>query len=188
VLLDYNAILRAPGKPPSKAAKSAEFLKSQANPSLAIHDGRSNPGSNFSTIAPPIQIFHPIFHEFTQFVNDPLVQPTVEDLDNVHQLMQTLSSIYKKEDAYREKVRRDIARILDTTILEMANPDNTRPDGFIMAELGNTPIPCALFELKREAGEGGCDPTSQASFSMKRAWIHEAVGYNRIHLDPVFDF
>jgi hypothetical protein len=144
--------------------------------------------SNFSPTAPPIHIFHPIFHDFAQSVNDPLVQPTVEDLVNVHRLMQTLSDIHKKEDLSLVKAREDICRILDFTVLEMANPDNTGPDGLINMKVNRVPTPCALFELEREAGEGGRDPTSQASLSMKRAWIHEEVGCNRIHLDPAFDF
>ena len=137
-----------------------------------------------STIAPPIQIFHPIFNDFTEFVKHPCAQPTVEDLDNVYQLMKTLSNIHWKEDTYREKVREGISRILGTPILEVSNPDNTRPDSIIMGELDDISFPCAFFELKREAGEGGCDPTSQASLSMKRGWINKLVGYNRITLIP----
>jgi len=121
-------------------------------------------------------------------MNDLRIQPTLEDLDNVYQLMQTVSGIYRTEDVYHLKVREGMGRILGTAILEVANHDNIRPDGIISLELGNIPIPCAFFELKQEAREGGCDPTSQASLSLRRCWIHKLVGYNRIHLDPAFDF
>jgi hypothetical protein len=183
VLLGYQKTLRDLGKSPSVGAKSAEYYETQGNVSLVIHDGRR--GRN-PTIVPPIQIYHPMFDEFTHLVNNPDVQPTVEDLDNVYEL--TLSRINRQEDDIRGKTREDIGHILGTPILEVQNPDGTRPDGVIMVELGKTSIPYAFLELKREIGEGGCDPTSQASLSMRRSWIHDEVGYNRIHLDPAFDF
>ncbi|KAI9431857.1 hypothetical protein H4582DRAFT_2198395, partial [Lactarius indigo] len=31
------------------------------------------------------------------------------------------------------------------------------------------------LEVKREIGEGGCDPTTQVGLSMRRSWIHESV-------------
>jgi hypothetical protein len=193
VLLGYKNTLAALGKAPSQAAKSSEYSKSQGDPCLAIHDGRrgENP-SMVSTIGPPIQIFHPIFHDFTEIIDNPRIQPTIEDLDNVYQLMQTVSKIYMKEDAYCLKVCEGLGRILGKPILEVANDDKSRPDGVITmvikTEAGEISIPCAFFELKREAGEGGCDPTSQVSLSMRHCWIHKFVGYNRIHLDPAFDF
>ena len=190
-MLGYKDTLAARGKAPSRAAKSTEYSKSQGDPSKVIHDGRSgedSKDSKYSTIAPPIRIFHSIFDEFTQSLNDPCIQPTVDDLEDVHVLMRILSVIYKHEDKNRGEVHKRMGKILGTAISEMQNPDNTRPDGLITVELDNIHIPCALFELKREAGEGGCDPTTQASFSMRRAWIHSVVGYNRIHLDPAFDF
>lgn len=119
----------------------------------------------------------------THFLNNPDVQPTVEDLVKVYQLMHTLSSIYTQEDDYSGKVREGVGHILGTTILE-----DTRSDGVIMVKVGDTCTPYAFLELEREIGESGCDPTSQASLSMRRSWIHDRVGYNPIHLDPAFDF
>jgi hypothetical protein len=135
--------------------------------------------------SPPIQIFHSIFDDFTHFLNDPDVQPTRGDLIKVYQLMQTLSSIHMQEDYYGEIVREGIGHILDTAISEEQNPDSTRPDGVIMVELGNTCIPYSFLEPTQE---GIYDPTSQASLSMRRSWIHNSVGYNHIHLDLMFDF
>jgi hypothetical protein len=185
VLLGFEKVLGTRGKSPSKGAKSDEYYKIQGDASLVIYDGRR--GRN-PTIAPPIQIYHPIFDEFTGLVNNPDVQPTVEDLDNVYELMHTLSCINRQEDDIRRKAHENIGHILGTPILEVQNPDNTRPDGVIMVELGKTSIPYVFLELKREIGEGGCDPTSQASLSMKCSWVHKEVGYNRIYFDPAFDF
>lgn len=121
-------------------------------------------------------------------MDNPDVQLTVEDLLEVYQLMLTLSCIYTQKDDYSGMVCESIGNILGTTILEVQNPDNTRPDGIIIVDVGNTCTPYMFMELKREAGEGGCDPTSQASLSMRHSWNHDLVGYNHIHLDPAFDF
>ncbi|TDL19319.1 hypothetical protein BD410DRAFT_727414 [Rickenella mellea] len=40
-----------------------------------------------------------------------------------------------------------------------------------MISVNDTRIPLVIIELKKELGEGGCDPTTQAGLSMKRYWI-----------------
>ncbi|KAI0257032.1 hypothetical protein BJV78DRAFT_1159738 [Lactifluus subvellereus] len=87
--------------------------------------------------------------------------------------MYFLSEI-RPEDSYGDGVRRRLSRILGAPVRGDENPDGTRPDGVITATSSdNTPIPYMFMELKREFGEGGCDPTSQVSLSMRRSWIHE---------------
>jgi hypothetical protein len=111
---------------------------------LGYKNTLANLGKSSSKAAkPPIQIFHPIFDDFTHLVNNPDVQPTVEDLDKVYQLMHTLSRIYAQEDDYSGKVREGLGHILGTTILEVPNPDNTGPDGVIM--IGDTSTPYAFW-------------------------------------------
>jgi hypothetical protein len=187
VSLGYKKTLAKLGQAPSKAAKSTEYRKTQGDDALVIYDGRCG-RSGHTTVAPPLQIFHPIFDDFTNFVNDPSIQPTAEDLDKVYRFMGDLSYIYKKEDDYAYKVRQHIGRILGDSVIEGQMPDNSRPDGVIMMEIDEETIPIVYLELKREIGDGGCDPGSQLGLCMRRSWIHVTVGYNRIHRDPVFDF
>ena len=54
-------------------------------------------------------------------------------------------------------------------------------------QIGDDRIMFLILELKRELGEGGCDPTTQAGLSMKRSWIEPSVGYNRLRLDHMSD-
>jgi hypothetical protein len=63
------------------------------------------------------------------------------------------------------------------TFYEERNPDNSKPDGVITVDLDDYRIPIVFVEVKREVGEGGCDPSAQVSLSMRRSWIHSSVSY-----------
>ncbi|KAI0245532.1 hypothetical protein BJV78DRAFT_1262434 [Lactifluus subvellereus] len=87
--------------------------------------------------------------------------------------MYFLSEI-RPETSYGDRIRQQLGHILGAPILKYENPDGTKPDGVITVEFeDHTCIPCVFIELKREFGEGGCDPTSQVSLSMRCSWIHE---------------
>ena len=49
-------------KRPSESAKSSEYLDYQQH--LPIYDGRFDPCHAVATIAPPVQLFHPVFAHF----------------------------------------------------------------------------------------------------------------------------
>jgi hypothetical protein len=95
------------------AAKSTEYRANQADITQVIYDGRR--ASDRRTIAPPIQIFHHIFDNFTRMVNDPDVQPTVQDLEIVYDLMHDAGEI-RPERPYSERLRLLLGRILETHI------------------------------------------------------------------------
>ena len=162
------------------------YRANQGKITQVIYDGRR--GSDKATIGPPIQIFHPIFDDFTHMVNDPGVQPTVDDLANVYELMYHAGEIQPDID-YRERVRLLLGRILDTQIsMGPISKTGCMPDGIVTLDVCNDILPYMILEVKREMGEGGCDPTTQVGLHMRRSWINDSVGYNRIYLDPMCDF
>jgi len=163
---------------PSEGAKSTGYRKIQGDDAQAIYDGRRAP-NGLSTIGPPIQIFHPIFDDFIHLVNDPDVQPSANDLKNVQELMYFASEVGRMEerhDGHNEGLRTRLRRILQAEVHEEPNPDGTKPDGVITLQIGDARITFLILELKRELGEGGCDPTTQVGLSMKRSWIDLSVG------------
>ena len=184
MVVGYLNILKTPGPSPSHAAKSPQYRKSQGNIDQMIFDGRRGPDSDISTIAPPIQMFHPIFDEFLSEAKT--AEPTREDLNAVYKFMCSLSMVHKVEDNYGPKLCEGLSHILKATIEVKPNPDNSKPDGVIMID--RTSTPCMFMELKREIGEGGSDPSYQVGLAMRRSWIHSSVGYNCIHLDPMYNF
>ena len=166
------------------ADKSVEYRANQEHPAKVIYDGQRV--LKTPKIGPPIQIFHPIFDKFTRMANDPDVQPTVQDLNNVLELMYNAGEL-QSEDTYRGRLLPLLGRILDTGISVHPLPDKSQPDGVVMLEVCGSLLPYMILEVKREMGEGG-DPTTQAGLYMRRSWIHHSVGYNRVYLDSMCDF
>ena len=177
------------GPTPSEGAKSNGYRKIQTNEAQVIYDGRRAQNGP-STIAPPIQIFHPIFDDFIHLVNDLGVQPTPDDLKKVQELMDYAAEVGRVEEGngrYNEGLRERLRRILQLDIHVEPNLDATSADGVITLQVGDARIAFLILELKRELGEGGCDPSLQAGLSMKRSWINPSVSNNHIHLDLMSD-
>ncbi len=126
-------------------------------------------------IAPCIQIFHPIFDKFTCMVNNLEVQPMVEDLEKVYNLMHTVSEVGPLENTLGQRVCERLSNILDAMVFKHRNPDNMRPNGVIKVD--GTEIPCMIMKVKQKLREGGCDPSLQASVGMRQSWIDNMVCY-----------
>lgn len=147
----------------------------QSNPDMAIYDGRCIQTPPFVTIAPPIELFHPIFGIFRRQANDPGVQPTNEDLINVQEFMHAASTIYTNESDRAQQYRTLLPKILQATVHQEPNDDGTRADGVHMVDLEGVRIPLLIMVLQPELGEGGCDPSIQAGIFMRQSWIQNNV-------------
>jgi len=124
--------------------------------------------------------------DFIYLVNNPDFQPTADDLKDVQGLMYFASEVGRIEErhgGHNEGLRKRLRRILQAEVHEEPNSDGTKPDGIITLQIGDARIAFLVLELKRELGEGGCDPTTQAGLSMKPSWIDPSVSNNHIHLD-----
>jgi hypothetical protein len=141
-----------------------------------------------STIAPPIEIFHPIFNDSISFVSDPDVQPTREDLDNVRTLMSLASGIYLSEE-YRKKIKAQLSKaLLKFLVNANADDDETEADDILKMTINTAQSMILALEWRQELGEGGCDSSTQAGLNMKHAWLELSVGYNCIHIDFISDY
>ena len=178
------------GPTPSEGAKLNGYHKIQADEAQVIYDGRWAP-NGLSTNAPPIQIFHPIFDDFIHLVNDPGVQPTPDDLKKVQELMYYAAEVGRVEEegkgGYNEGLCERLRHIVQDDVHLEPNSDATSADGVITLQVSDARIVFLILELKRELGEGGCDPSLQAGLSMKRSWINPSVSNNHIHLDLMSD-
>ncbi|KAJ6463197.1 hypothetical protein C8R47DRAFT_1180344 [Mycena vitilis] len=141
-----------------------------------IYDGRYNPAHDISTMAPPIQLYNPAFARFI----DDATNPALEIPDNVvlatADLMRKASAIYDDESIRRSKIRPALKNAISYGITQLISDDRTTPDGVIMWTMSGTDgslneaVALLIEEEKRELGEGGCDASTQASFSMLRYW------------------
>ena len=140
MILGFLSIVNRFGKVPSTAAKSNEYVKIQAKPEFAIHDGlypkpmtnsksNSNPMTTMTTVAPPVHIFHPIFEQFISDANDPHLDLPREFLIQVQEFMFFASQLKTSESASNPEWRQLLSKLLKIGIHEDQNADGTHADG-----------------------------------------------------------
>jgi len=179
----YKTIVSTKGKSPSEGAKSTGYSKVQLQSGEAIFDGLYPAQFDVSRVAPPIQIFHPIFGAFIHLVHDSEVQPSDEDLLNIQEFMRYLSGVGDRESSCNDQIRIRLRKILEQDIHEERNADGTSADAVCMLQVGDCCISLLIAEFKRILGEGGCDPSIQAGITCRRMWIEENVSHIRCSLE-----
>ncbi|KAI0782763.1 hypothetical protein C8Q75DRAFT_811519 [Abortiporus biennis] len=143
----YQAITSSRGKSSFDGAKFSRYAIIQSDPTLTIYDGRLPENPKFITVAPPIQIFHPVFHKF-QF-RCTTATPSKETIEKTFELMQLLAKISDSERRRSLPIRELLSEILGVPLVEEMNVDRIHPDTVYAVEV-----------------EGG-------GLSMRRAWIQE---------------
>ncbi|KAI6096468.1 hypothetical protein F5141DRAFT_1067716 [Pisolithus sp. B1] len=106
------------------------------------------------TVGPPIQLFNPAFAYFTSKAFDPelVVPPTY--MNDVYKLVKLSAAIYTSEN------------LIGHLTVFTQNADGTAPDGVVLVPQGhNGLLHLVIYEEKREFGDGGVDPSTQAAFS-----------------------
>ncbi|KAH8091691.1 hypothetical protein BXZ70DRAFT_952897, partial [Cristinia sonorae] len=83
---------------PSTAAKSQSFNKNQKNVRTAIYNGFFSPGGSFTPLAPPIEIFHPIFDSYRRYATSPDITLDQTLVQNVSKAMASAAEIIVSED------------------------------------------------------------------------------------------
>ncbi|KAK7001847.1 hypothetical protein R3P38DRAFT_3045071 [Favolaschia claudopus] len=160
---------------PSKAAKSTNFLEGQGG-AYPLYDGRYNPTQGNSTVAPPVHLYNPAFARFLDYAANSDLKVPDKVMIATAALMRHASAIYTDEDSRRAATRQHLQDALAIGLQTIVSEDGTKPDGVITATLsaleGSVPgvVTLLVEEEKRELGEGGCDASTQASFSMLRYW------------------
>ena len=119
------------------------------------------------TIAPPIQIFHPVFQEFSDRIDSPTFEPDEAALSIVSELMPLVSKIPPSEEHALEKLRPLLGCLLGRYVGSVSSTGKRTPDGMVLKVADNYVVPLLTVEYKRAFGEGGCDPSTQASFSVR---------------------
>jgi hypothetical protein len=87
-------------------------------------------------------------------------------------------AIYDSEEIRRGVIGPLLSKILNIGMSIVSNSDKTSPDGLIEIPLtGETPEMAALLlkEDKRDFGDGGSDPSTQAGLSVARYWAQPEV-------------
>lgn len=158
---------------PSDSAKSNLYSKSQI--AYSICDGRYNARAPRTTVAPPIQLFHPVFGEFLNSIW-PLNRNIPQDvIHNTTRYMQATSAHYADEQSRRNELTPILSDVLDGTIQVIENNDRTKADGTLEGSRDGKLFLLLLKEDKNEFGDGGSDPSTQAGLSAARTWVQANV-------------
>ena len=154
--------------PSPESAKSSAYPKSQIT--YSIYDGRYEENKPRTSIAPPIQLFHPIFGHFldnlkgTGSIPDDIIRTTTK-------YMKASSAVYANKKYCQAELTPILCKILGVNIQTILT--NMNADGVLEwpMEAGNF-----LILLEEEFGEGDMDSSAQAGLSMARLWTQSKVG------------
>jgi hypothetical protein len=157
---------------PADSAKSPNYTKSQI--AYSIYDGRYKADNPRTSVAPPVQLFHPAFGHFLDDMEkkdalpDNIICQTVE-------YMIAATAIYESEEKRRKMLTPLLCNILDVNMQMILNDDKTNPDGIVELGTHRSPFIILLREDKNEFGDGGSDPSTQAGLSVGRCWAQPRV-------------
>jgi len=158
--------------PPSDSAKSSNYTKSQI--AYSIYDGRFKANKPRTSVAPPVQLFHPVFGHFLDVVNDNHALPD-DIIRKTTEYMKAASAIYVSEEERRAALTPLLCDILKVNIQMILNKDKTIPDGIVEMAKGILLFLILLKEEKNEVGDGGSDPSTQSGLSTARCWAQDKV-------------
>ncbi|KAH8091693.1 hypothetical protein BXZ70DRAFT_1011097 [Cristinia sonorae] len=142
---------------PSRAAKSHEFNKNQKNVGTAIYNGFFSPRGSLTPLAPPIEIFHPVFDSFKRYVTGPDITLDQTLVENVSKAMENAAEIIVSEDKGND-------------------PDAIPPRCHTFSKYSARSEPIGVLGRQRMFGEGSYDPITKAEYSTLDFWAKEGMG------------
>jgi hypothetical protein len=150
---------------PADSAKSSNYTKSQI--AYSIYDGRYKANRPRTSVAPPVQLFHPAFGHFLDGIESNHALP-----DNIicqtAEYMKAATAIYESEEKRRKVLTPLLCAILEVNMQMILNEDKTNPDGIVELVTHLLHFMILLREDKNEFGDGGSDPSTQAGLSAGR--------------------
>ncbi|KAJ6610940.1 hypothetical protein B0H10DRAFT_1919177 [Mycena sp. CBHHK59/15] len=159
------------GKSPSVNAQSKSYNTYQGQ-KVPILDGRYNALKNRQTIAPPVELFHPVFACFRARLEEATTEVAEDIVRDTASLMRSSSAIQVSEQPRTQNTRTSLAKILKQSFLQVVNLDRTSADHIALC--ADTAVhetaAVVVVEEKSELGAGGSEPSVQGSFSYMKFW------------------
>ena len=142
----------------------------------AVYNGRP-----MNLIAPPIQIYHPVFEKFLSRAFLPF-DGDHGTLQRTSMFMEAACRCYNDEVARTVVLRPLLAdlvhkHILNPMLITLDDNKRMQPDATIFANRnwGSMRPVCAFFEGKNEVGTGGCDPILQCQSDFVKLYSSSVV-------------
>ncbi|KAJ7797114.1 hypothetical protein B0H14DRAFT_2912595 [Mycena olivaceomarginata] len=159
------------GKSPSVNAQSKSYNNYQGQ-KVPILDGRYNALKNRPTIAPPVELFHPVFACFRARLEEATAEVPEDIVRDTANLMRSSSAIQVSEQPRTQNTRTSLAKILKQSFLQVVNLDRTSADHIALCtdSAVHETAAVVIVEEKSELGAGGSEPSVQGSFSYLQFW------------------
>ncbi|RDB30858.1 hypothetical protein Hypma_005976 [Hypsizygus marmoreus] len=157
------------GKSPFVNANSRNYYDRQKT-EFPVLDGRYTPDSK-PTVAPPIELYHPVFPEFLARLRDKSTDIPEEVIRKTAAFVRSVSTISLAEQARSKDSRKFLSEILDIAFSQV-NFDRSSSAQIAQASAKRVAeqVALALVEETGELGMGGTEPSVQGSFSYTKFW------------------
>jgi len=160
---------------PSQAAKPSEYLKIQSSDQRLL-DGRCAADNPVNAQAPPIQLFNPAFAYFSSKAFDPEYNVPDDFVRDVWDLVAQFALIHTNEHATsRHHLKSSLQMTISHPLTFFGDSDRTAPHIMELISCGELSAYLIVGEDKNEFGNGGSDPSVQASFSFLRIFSQREV-------------
>ncbi|PBK86629.1 hypothetical protein ARMGADRAFT_1035486 [Armillaria gallica] len=140
--------------------------------SLAVLDGRYNAAKDQQTIAPPIELFHPVFAQFCAKLADTEMVIPEDIIRDTASLMHSSSVIHISKQPRTQESHTLLSKILKQSFLHPTDLYHPSAD---IALGGNTAVDetaaVVIAEEMSELGAGGSEPSVQGFFSSIKFWV-----------------
>lgn len=174
--------------PPSAMAKSGRYFSHQGG-IRKILDGRCI-AEGYDVVGPPIQLFNPAFAYFTSKAFDPDLAVPPAYMTNVYDLVDSSAVIYHSEVQRRDFLKPIMQKLTGHSTIFTQNADGTAPDGVVLVPQEHKGfVHLVVYEEKKEFGDGGADPSTQAAFSYWHIFTQKDAAIHTLRLAtccPVF--
>ena len=152
------------GLTPSRAAQSSEYAKIQTSDQRLL-DCRCAVGNPVNTVVPPIQLFNPAFAFFSSKASDLNYNVLDDFVLHVRDLVVQFALIHPNKDAHQCSLRPFLQKVIDRPFVVASDPDRTDPDVAVLSLCGGLTVYLIIGKEANEFGNGGLDPSTQATFS-----------------------
>ncbi|KAK7023037.1 hypothetical protein R3P38DRAFT_3270575 [Favolaschia claudopus] len=165
---------------PSASAELTSYREVQGG-SCPIYDGRYHPTQGSSTVAPPIHLYNPVFAHFLDDAANPALEVPDRVVVATAKLMRKASAVYDNEYTRRDGVRDSLKKAVYHELVAGVVDDYILPDdavGWTVLSADGSRVPLLMEQEEGELGSNGCDPSTQASFTMLKYWAQSNAKRN----------
>ena len=92
-------------------------------------------------------------------------------VSSVSALMPIAMEVHSKEDSAFSVLRPILSTLLGTSITQLSSHEGRTADGVVVKQLNAGAFPILCCEYKCAVGEGGCDPLTQAAYSVREFFV-----------------